>query len=117
MPLQSDIGLGRPGINILELGAGCGLLGLTLARNLPDAALVCITEQPHGGALEHLRANVAANRARLPTSVRVEVCACDWRAFAQEYQQCTEAGLPAEQPEEWPSCMLGLTGWDFIVGA
>ncbi|WIA08326.1 hypothetical protein OEZ85_007768 [Tetradesmus obliquus] len=33
------IGLDRPGVRVLELGAGCGLLGLLVARNTPAAHL------------------------------------------------------------------------------
>jgi len=67
---------------VLELGAGCGTLGLTLARNLPHAAEVCLTEQAFGGALQHLRRNVAAN-SHLPHMASVTCCACDWTHFMQ----------------------------------
>ncbi len=48
-------------LQILELGAGCGYLGMTIARNLPTAH-VCVTEMEYGGALEHLQHNVNINR-------------------------------------------------------
>lgn len=64
---------------VVELGAGCGMLGLTLARNLPRAAEVCLTEQVAGGALDHLRANVAANAAvGTPGAAAATTAACDW---------------------------------------
>lgn len=40
-----QLGLNAPGVRIVELGAGCGWLGATCARNLPNAGLVCLTEQ------------------------------------------------------------------------
>lgn len=67
-------------LQVLELGAGCGTLGLTVARNCPQAAEVCLTEQAYGGALQHLRTNVAAN-ATLPNMGMVSCCACDWTHF------------------------------------
>ena len=73
------IGLARPGVRILELGAGCGWLGMTLARNLPNAGEVCVTEMAFGGALAHLRANVAANAAAgLPNIGVVTAAELDW---------------------------------------
>lgn len=95
---------------MLELGAGCGTLGLTLARNLPHAAEVCLTEQAYGGALDHLRLNVAAN-VQLPHMGSVTCCACDWTHFTDpavlqaaavaaaagaEQQQQTRAAAAAE---------------------
>lgn len=68
---------------VLELGAGCGLLGLTLAMNLPDAGQVCLTEQASGSALAHLRCNVEANAGRLPSPAVVTTAACDWTHFTQ----------------------------------
>ncbi|KAL4536800.1 hypothetical protein Ndes2437B_g06204 [Nannochloris sp. 'desiccata'] len=71
-------------INILELGAGCGYLGITVARNLPNANIVCLTEQEDGGALSWLRHNVELNRNRgLPLDA-VTVQPCDWLTYCQE---------------------------------
>lgn len=43
--MSQELGLDKPGVRILELGAGLGYLGLNVARNLPRAAEVCLTEQ------------------------------------------------------------------------
>ena len=78
----TDLSLDTPGARILELGAGCGWLGATLARNLPEASLVCLSEQEEGGACDWLRHNVQLNRNNgLPLdTVRVEPC--DWLRYA-----------------------------------
>ena len=34
---QEELDLCRPGLRVVELGAGCGWLAMTLARNLPEA--------------------------------------------------------------------------------
>jgi hypothetical protein len=60
------------GLKIIELGAGCGWLGMTIARNLP-LATVCMTEMEEGGALEHLEYNLALNPLE-----NVSTAACDW---------------------------------------
>lgn len=70
-------------LQVLELGAGCGLLGMLVARNLPHAAEVCLTEQAYGGALEHLCRNVEANR-HLPNMLSVTTCSCDWTHFMND---------------------------------
>ena len=64
--------LRRRGVRVLELGAGCGWLGLCLARALPEAGLVVLTEQA-GPALRHTQRNVAANR-----DGRVATAELDW---------------------------------------
>ena len=64
--------LRQRGARVLELGAGCGWLGLCLARALPEAGLVVLTEQP-GEALRHTQRNVAANR-----DCRVATAELDW---------------------------------------
>eukprot|EP00960_Hanusia_phi_P068221 766789-Hanusia_phi.AAC.1 len=79
--MQEDLGLSRPGMQILELGAGCGWLGMTVARNLPHAR-VCMTEMEQGGALEHLEHNVALNR-RDGMLGNAETCACDWSHWVE----------------------------------
>eukprot|EP00899_Mesostigma_viride_P017495 jgi/Mesvir1/25747/Mv01928-RA.1 len=74
------IGMSKPGVRILELGSGTGWLGLMLARNLPQADLVAVSEQPSGRGLAWLRHNVYANQRRLPSRLdHVRVVACDWR--------------------------------------
>lgn len=75
--LSRDTPNPTPPLQVLELGAGCGTLGLTVARNTPGAAEVCLTEQAYGGALQHLQLNVLAN-AHLPHMGSVTCCACDW---------------------------------------
>uniref|UniRef100_A0A6S8LMT6 Calmodulin-lysine N-methyltransferase n=1 Tax=Dunaliella tertiolecta TaxID=3047 RepID=A0A6S8LMT6_DUNTE len=67
------------GCTVLELGAGLGYLGLTIARNTL-ASLVCLTEQAEGGALHWCRFNVERNR-HLPNSNIVRTCECDWRDY------------------------------------
>lgn len=78
----TELGLDIPGVRVLELGAGCGWLGNTLARNLPEAALVCLTEQEEGGACDWLRHNVELNQNHgLPLNA-VQVEPCDWLRYA-----------------------------------
>ncbi|KAH8682272.1 putative methyltransferase-domain-containing protein [Xylariales sp. PMI_506] len=67
---------------VLELGAGTGLVGLTLARLLPrlgaaDANVVATDYHP--AVLENLRENVAAN-CTPESAPRMEVCLLDWSA-------------------------------------
>ena len=69
--VADDIGLSRPGAQIVELGAGTGWLSVALAKNLPNAERVVATEMRAGGALRWLRRNVRANEridATAPTS-------------------------------------------------
>lgn len=47
---------------VLELGAGTGWLGCTLAHNNPFVERIVLTEQGAGGALEHLENNVGLNK-------------------------------------------------------
>lgn len=77
-----QLGLQQPGLRVLELGSGTGWLGVNVARNMPAAELVVLTEQPDG--LAHLRRNVALNAAQgLPVG-HVRVQSCDWRAYGPE---------------------------------
>jgi len=89
-----ELGLG-PRPRVLEIGAGCGWLGLCLARNLPGVE-VCMTEQPAG--LEHLQRNIELNReAGLPVD-SVRCAALDWADLA------SAEGLLSER-------------WDLIIGS
>lgn len=77
-----QLGLSTPGVHILELGAGTGWLGVTVARNLPAAALVCLTEQP-GDGLAHLQRNVELNLGQGMPLDHVRLVVCDWREIAE----------------------------------
>jgi hypothetical protein len=102
------LGLHRDGIRILELGAGCGLLGLTLARNLPGAE-VWLTEMEYGGALEHLQYNVARNNlAQHPLSARV--ASLDWT----EWRWPSKTALPKWSGDREK---LASSSWDLIIGS
>lgn len=83
--MARELGLTAEGVKVLELGAGTGWLGVTVARNLPAAALVCLTEQE--GGLNWLRHNVELNRQRGLPLGNVAVQACDWLEFGPPDQQ------------------------------
>lgn len=124
-------------LQVLELGSGCGQLGLILVRNLPHAAEVCLTEQAFGGALEHLQTNVIANRG-LPNMGSVSCCACDWtHVMLPSVMQAAAAAAAAargsdavEQQQDAPHSAGGIsqqelldlhklltTRWDVVVGS
>lgn len=62
------------GLRVLELGAGCGVVGLSVAAL--GASYVTMTDLP-GDVLEHLQRNIDANE-ELQVGCRVESRACDW---------------------------------------
>lgn len=73
-----EYGLLQPGVRILELGAGTGWLGLSLATAFPDLGRLLLTETPiHLDALDHLQRTVKLN-VDLPGADKVEVAALDW---------------------------------------
>lgn len=76
-----QLGLAAEGVTVLELGSGTGWLGVTVARNLPAARLVCLTEQ--AGGVSWLQHNVELNRGRGLPLGHVRVQACDWLEFAE----------------------------------
>eukprot|EP00958_Prasinococcus_capsulatus_P024785 scaffold3941_cov412-Prasinococcus_capsulatus_cf.AAC.13 len=77
-------GLLRPGVRILELGAGCGWLGLTIARNVETVAEICMTEQVEGDGLRWLNHNVEKAKANgVPIGDRVTTAACDWTWYTK----------------------------------
>ncbi|PNW73462.1 hypothetical protein CHLRE_14g632839v5 [Chlamydomonas reinhardtii] len=67
--MSGPLGLQRPGLRVLELGAGLGWLGMTLARNIRvdpgQGGMVVLTEQEAGGGLDWLRHNLRLNAAAL----------------------------------------------------
>lgn len=75
-PLLADFIETRPGEAVLELGAGCGIIGLLLAAAKPFRRLVALEVQP--GLADLARRNIALNRLE----GRLEVVETDFRAFA-----------------------------------
>lgn len=87
------------GVSVLELGAGCGWLGLNVALNLPKSAEVVLTEQCTGGAMEHLSSNV--ERAAVD-GARVSAVGCDWAHYSDRpVAEETGCFQPAEGTSAW----------------
>ncbi|KAG2483014.1 hypothetical protein HYH03_018094 [Edaphochlamys debaryana] len=98
--MEAPLGLRRPGLRVLELGAGLGWLGMSLARNLAAAGEVVLTEQEAGGGVAWLRHNIGLNAGRRGLgAVRGE--ACDWLLFGARGETAggTE-GAGVEPPSE-----------------
>lgn len=75
--------------HVLEVGAGCGLLGLGLAclvTDVPRATAVCqsvtLTETPQ--VLVNLQHNVSRNTPHLPRHAVVRACALDWTCYVED---------------------------------
>ena len=68
-------------ISVLELGAGCGWLGMSLAQALPHLELVVLTELVDGGALDWLDHNLEINRNAGSCAPSVRMKALDWNCF------------------------------------
>ncbi len=127
-------------INILELGAGTGYLGITVARNLHNANIVCLTEQEDGGACDWLRHNVELNKDRGLPLEAVTMQPCDWLKYCptnvenpkndaeelietentKKQQELTledEEEKPVIPPPPPPPLQLEAIHWDFIIGS
>lgn len=64
--------------SVIELGSGCGWLGMTIAQKFPSVN-VTLTEQASSGGLHWLKHNVQLN-----PSIRVEAAELDWRNVPNE---------------------------------
>ena len=111
---------------------------MTLAANLPNASLVCVTETRAGGALKWLARNVARNEDGSGTGGGlwrpgvVHVEACDWTAYGDEDEDGTDTAVTSKADsapkadDEDESCDDESTGvnprleameWDVLVGS
>jgi len=92
-PRQDDLGLAKPGLKLLELGSGTGWLGLTLAANLPNAALIMLTERPE--AIDRLAARCKQSEDAGGASM-VQVAGLDWRDFMVDGSPRASTLLPQD---------------------
>jgi hypothetical protein len=69
------------GCRVIELGSGCGWLGLRLSKHFGNIHLT-MTEQGNFGALAWLEHNVELNK-----SIRVNVCELDWANILPEISE------------------------------
>ena len=108
---------GRPELlastrSVLELGAGTGWLGMTLARNVPTLQRVCLTEMLDGGAFAWLQHNVAQNAA-LPLGA-VETLPCDWLWFGESApDECSGDAAPVAHAR----AALLSSRFDMVLGS
>jgi len=79
-------------LKILELGSGCGWLGMSLAEYLGDTATIVMTEQENGGGLAWLKHNLSLN----PHLSNCQALGLDWINVPCEFQD---------------------THWDVIIGS
>lgn len=97
------------GARVVELGAGCGWLAVTIAHNC-EASRVVATERASGGGLAHLERNIAANTSAKRTDGRapltlgaVHAAECDWTtcggAPTLALRACTPAAAGAVEAE------------------
>jgi len=103
----------RP-LRVLELGAGCGWLGMALARNLPqDICRMCMTEQVVGGALDWLQHNVRINQEIGLSLHSVDTSPCDWNDYISllEHKAEDSSITPAVDTS------LASVSWDLIIGS
>lgn len=105
------IHLNSPGVKVLELGAGCGWLGMSVACNLPHLDLVCLTEQETGGGLQWLQHNIDINKQQNHLPKNVIALPCDWTQYAD-----SDAAVPASDEPKFNQ-QLESIHWDFIIGS
>ncbi|RFU25367.1 hypothetical protein B7463_g10977, partial [Scytalidium lignicola] len=72
-----ETALGKEELRVLELGSGCGIVGISLATYFPNAASVVLTDLPE--ASEILDHNLAAATLKLPNlSPKLTTQNLDW---------------------------------------
>lgn len=97
---EGDAATRRRSLRVLELGAGCGKLGLTIALNCRPAVSVLLTEQPDG--LEHLERNVRLNDPSGDLDARA--VACDWGDFVVAAAEAEQDAADDDEALLWRSC-------------
>ncbi|KAL7565307.1 hypothetical protein ACA910_014595 [Epithemia clementina (nom. ined.)] len=111
------------GPNVLEVGAGCGLLGMALAAGLPHLRKVVLTEtkevwetilQPNLHRNHHIF-DVSSKDSSVSSLTRPKVssCALDWTRFHEDAQKCPELFMSALSPSE-QQCFDTIVGTDVI---
>lgn len=102
---SSAIGLNAAGAKVLELGSGTGFLGCTLARNLPAAKLVQLTDL--ADAVDDLK-QYCNEFSKQHNVNNLHVCACNWEEYGApdtQIRPCQDSGVDRAD------------GWDFILGS
>ena len=82
--------------NIMELGAGCGTLSLTLAASANEASSITVTDAAME-SLELIAANIKQNQAKLIVPIQVQRC---W--WTVEEPEKTEEPEEPEKTDERP---------------
>eukprot|EP01126_Amoeba_proteus_P042527 TRINITY_DN4624_c0_g1_i5.p1 TRINITY_DN4624_c0_g1~~TRINITY_DN4624_c0_g1_i5.p1 ORF type:complete len:233 (+),score=38.06 TRINITY_DN4624_c0_g1_i5:296-994(+) len=115
----------RRKLNVLELGSGCGWLGMALSINLENMIeVMCMTEQVVGGALDWLRHNVEINKKKGNHSFsNLKTCPCDWNQYItltkykNEDLKIEEFQSNSFMNESHMDLSLLETRWDMIIGS
>jgi predicted nicotinamide N-methyase len=82
-------------LNVLELGAGCGIVGISLAATFPQISKVLLTDLPE--ATEIIEKNLTPSTLPFPTSSKLSHQVLDW-----------SSPLPSK---------FSSTNWDLVVVA
>ena len=93
---------------ILELGAGTGFLGMSLACRFSVEQMV-LTEMVHGGALDWLEHNVERNRQAGLELQAVRTAALDW--------SWVDKGAALDKTGEQALAELLATQYDYVIGS
>lgn len=99
---------------LIELGAGTGFLGMSLAVKF-DVGQVVLTEMPQGGALEWLAHNVERNRRVGHDLSTVRTAAFDWAWIDHDAKASSASAVCDAATQEFDR--LCSTTWDFVLGS